>query len=104
LLQSMLKSVSTTQLGLPEARCELPGAFAGSKLSGVGVYGPVVSAEATRPTDHPEALDYFFRGRAALHKGPGRESFAEAISLTEHALALDPRSVEPQQAPCAIRS
>jgi len=54
----------------------------------------LVSAEATRPTDHPEALDYFFRGRAALHKGPGRDSFAEAISLTEHALALDPRSVE----------
>jgi tetratricopeptide (TPR) repeat protein len=29
-----------------------------------------------------------------LHKGPGRDSFAEAISLTEQALALDPRSVE----------
>src|SRR5260370_8347220 len=54
----------------------------------------LVSTEATRPTDHPEILDYFFRGRAALHKGPGRDSFAEAISLTEHALALDPRSVE----------
>ena len=54
----------------------------------------LVSAEATRPTDHPEMLDYFFRGRAALHKGPGRDSFAEAISLTERALALDPRSVE----------
>ena len=54
----------------------------------------LVSAEATRPTDHPEMLDYFFRGRAALHKGPGRDSFAEAISLTEQALALDPRSVE----------
>src|ERR1700730_17551964 len=54
----------------------------------------LVSAEATRPTDHPEMLDYFFRGRAALHKGPGRDSFAEAISLTEHALAIDPPSVE----------
>jgi adenylate cyclase len=54
----------------------------------------LVSAEATRPTDYPEILDYFFRGRAALHKGPGGDSFAEAISLTEHALALDPRSVE----------
>ena len=50
----------------------------------------LVSAEATRPTDHPEMLDYFFRGRAALHKGPGRDSFAEAISLTEQALALEP--------------
>jgi TolB-like protein/Tfp pilus assembly protein PilF len=54
----------------------------------------LVSAEAIRPTDHPEMLDYFFRGRAALNKGPGRETFAEAISLTEHALSLDPRSVE----------
>jgi adenylate cyclase len=54
----------------------------------------LVSAEATRPTDHPEMLDYFFRGRAALHKGPGRDSFGEAINLTEQALALDPRSVE----------
>jgi len=54
----------------------------------------LVSAEATRATDHPEMLDYFFRRRAALHKGPGRDSFAEAISLTERALALDPRSVE----------
>jgi adenylate cyclase len=54
----------------------------------------LMSAEASHPTDHPEALDYCFRGRAALHKGPGRESFAEAIGLTEQALALDPRSVE----------
>ncbi len=53
----------------------------------------LVSAEATRPTDHPEVLDYFFRARAALHKGPGHDSFAEAISLNEQALALDPRSV-----------
>jgi tetratricopeptide (TPR) repeat protein len=54
----------------------------------------MVSAEAIRPTDHPEVLDYIFRARAAFNKGPGRDSFAEAISLTEQALALDPRSVE----------
>jgi adenylate cyclase len=54
----------------------------------------MVSAEATRPTDNPEVLDYIFRGRAALNKGPGRDSFAEEISLFEHALALDPRSVD----------
>jgi adenylate cyclase len=54
----------------------------------------LMSAEASRPTDHPEALDYFFRARAARNKGPGRDSFAEGIALSEHALALDPRSVE----------
>jgi adenylate cyclase len=54
----------------------------------------MVSAEATRPTDRPEVLDYIFRGRAALNKGPGGDSWAEAISLYEQALALDPRSVE----------
>jgi tetratricopeptide (TPR) repeat protein len=31
-----------------------------------------------------------------LNKGPGRESFAEAINLFEDALALDPRSIEAQ--------
>jgi tetratricopeptide (TPR) repeat protein len=54
----------------------------------------LMSAEASHPTDHPEALDYFFRGRAARNKGPSRESYDEAVRLIEHALALDPRSVE----------
>jgi TolB-like protein len=54
----------------------------------------LVSAEATRPTDHPEVLDYIFRGRAAFNKGPGRDSYGEAISLFERALALDPHSVD----------
>jgi adenylate cyclase len=54
----------------------------------------LVSAEATRPTDHPEVLDYIFRARAAFLKGPGRDSFAEGLSLYDHALALDPQSVE----------
>ena len=54
----------------------------------------LVSAEATRPTDHPELLDYIFQARAAYNKGPGRDTYAEAVSLSEHALALDPRSVE----------
>jgi adenylate cyclase len=54
----------------------------------------LVSAEATRPTDHPEVLDYVFRARAAYHGGPGSEAYAETISLYEHASALDPLSVE----------
>jgi adenylate cyclase len=56
----------------------------------------LVSAEANRPTEHPEVLDYIFRGRAARDKGPGRDSYAESISLFERALALDPHSVDAQ--------
>jgi adenylate cyclase len=54
----------------------------------------MVSAEAIRPTDYPEVLDYIFQARAAFNKGPGRDTYAEAISLFERALALDARSVE----------
>jgi adenylate cyclase len=56
----------------------------------------LIGAEATRPTDHPDALDYIFRGRAALLKPLSRERYAEGISSFEHALMLDPRSVEGQ--------
>ena len=56
----------------------------------------LIGAEAARPTEHPDALDYILRGRAALSKPPTRDNYAEAISLFERALALDPRSVEAQ--------
>ena len=56
----------------------------------------LIAAEAARPTDHPDALDYILRGRAALLKPTSRDSYAERISLFEHALALDPQSVEAQ--------
>jgi len=56
----------------------------------------LIRAEATYPTDHPDALDYIFRGRAAMSKPPSRDTHAEAISLFEHALALDPQSAEAQ--------
>jgi adenylate cyclase len=56
----------------------------------------LVGAEAARPTPNPDVLDYILLGRGALNKPPTRNSFAEAISLFEHALALDPRSVEAQ--------
>jgi adenylate cyclase len=52
--------------------------------------------KATRPTDHPDALDYIFRGRTALNKPPSRDSYAEAIGQYERAFALDPGSVEAQ--------
>src|SRR2546423_1488905 len=40
----------------------------------------LVAAEAARPTEHPDALDYIFRGRAAANKPPTRDSQAESIS------------------------
>jgi adenylate cyclase len=56
----------------------------------------LVRAEAARPTEHPDALDYILRGRAARMKPQSRDNFAETIGLFERALALDPRSVEAQ--------
>jgi len=53
-------------------------------------------AEAARPTDNPNAMDYIFKGRAAFAKSGARENVAEAIGFFERALALDPRSVEAQ--------
>jgi TolB-like protein/class 3 adenylate cyclase/cytochrome c-type biogenesis protein CcmH/NrfG len=53
-------------------------------------------AEAARAIEHPDALDYVLRGRAALLRGPTRENYAEAIGLYERALAVDPRSVDAQ--------
>ena len=56
----------------------------------------LVVAEATRPTEHPDALDYILRGRAARLKPISRNVYAEAISMYERALALDPGSAEAQ--------
>jgi TolB-like protein/Flp pilus assembly protein TadD len=54
----------------------------------------VVGAAAARQTEHPDALDYILRGRAARYKLHSRDNSAEQISLFERALALDPCSVE----------
>jgi adenylate cyclase len=56
----------------------------------------LVRAEAGRTTEHPDALDYILRGRAAGLKPPSRDSYAERISWYERALALDPGSIEAQ--------
>jgi TolB-like protein len=54
-------------------------------------------ADAARLTEHPDALDFILRGRAAWWKlSISRETAAEAVSLFERALALDPRAVEAQ--------
>jgi TolB-like protein len=50
----------------------------------------MVQAEARRPIASPDALDYVLRGRWVYNKASTRENFAEAISLYETALALDP--------------
>jgi TolB-like protein/Flp pilus assembly protein TadD len=54
----------------------------------------LIGAEAARPTENPDALDYILRGRAAFSKPRTRDSSTEIISLFERALVLDPRSVE----------
>src|SRR6516165_7894453 len=56
----------------------------------------LVRAEIARPLQHPDALNYILRGRAAMGKPRSRENWALAASLLESALALDPQSVEAQ--------
>jgi TolB-like protein/class 3 adenylate cyclase len=53
-------------------------------------------AAAAQPIEHPDALDYILRGRAAGWKAPSRERYVEAIGHFERALVLDPRSIEAQ--------
>ncbi len=57
----------------------------------------LVNAEAARESEHLDALDYLFRGRAvAWGKPPSAKDFTEAIGLFERALTLDPNSVGAQ--------
>ena len=51
-------------------------------------------AEARRPTDNPDALDYLLRGRAVLTRPISRGNNDEAVKLFETALALDPKAVD----------
>ena len=51
-------------------------------------------AEARRPTDNPDALDYLLRGRAVLTRPITTENNDEAVKLFETALALDPKAVD----------
>ena len=67
-----------------------------TRRTAVAVGSELVIAEASRPTDHPDALHYFFRARAAWSKPPTRQNYAEVINLFECALALDSRSAEIQ--------
>jgi adenylate cyclase len=56
----------------------------------------LIAAEAARPTEHPDALDYILRGRAVWSGWPTEENYAQAVRLFDQALALDPQSVEAQ--------
>ena len=51
----------------------------------------LISAKAARPIKHPDAVDYLLRGYAASNKPFTRGSRAEAISMYELAVALDPQ-------------
>jgi TolB-like protein len=62
----------------------------------------LIDAEAARPTENPDALDYILRGRAENSKPPTRENYDARIALYEQALVLDPRSVEAQSFLAAI--
>jgi tetratricopeptide (TPR) repeat protein len=54
----------------------------------------VIRAEAARPAENPDALDYILRGRAVRNMGSTPENFSESIGLFEKALNLDPASVD----------
>jgi len=56
----------------------------------------LIAAEAARRTEHPDALDYILRGRAAGLRPYSSANQREQIGLFEHALAHDPESVEAQ--------
>jgi adenylate cyclase len=56
----------------------------------------LIAAEAARTAEHPDAIDYLLRARAAYARPPSRQKYTESIHLFERALALDPRSVEAQ--------
>jgi TolB-like protein/DNA-binding winged helix-turn-helix (wHTH) protein len=56
----------------------------------------LISADAARPAEPPDALDYILRARAVLIKPPTSENRAQAITLFERALTLDPQSVSAQ--------
>jgi TolB-like protein len=56
----------------------------------------LIGADAARPTEHPDALEYIVRGRAVSNRPPSRDKYAESIALFERALLLSPHSVTAQ--------
>jgi TolB-like protein/DNA-binding winged helix-turn-helix (wHTH) protein len=62
----------------------------------VALNAAMLNAEASRPTDHPDALGYVLQARAIWWKPRTRDNYAQAVRLLDHALALDPSSIEAQ--------
>jgi TolB-like protein/predicted Zn-dependent protease len=56
----------------------------------------LIGADAARPTEHPDALEYIVRGRAVSYRPSSRDKYAESIALFERALTLSPHSVAAQ--------
>src|SRR5215475_6908733 len=56
----------------------------------------LMAAEARRAERslHPDAMEWYFRGIACLHKGLTNEHLAQARGFLERALALDPGNIE----------
>jgi len=62
----------------------------------VALNAELIDTAAARTVEHPDALDFILRGRAASLAPPTRENYAARIAFFEGALALDPRSIEAQ--------
>jgi len=62
----------------------------------IALHLELLSAEAARPTQHPDALDYALQGRVTWLKARSRDEYAKAVSLFERALTLDAGSIEAQ--------
>jgi TolB-like protein/class 3 adenylate cyclase len=56
----------------------------------------LIDREAVRLSEHPGALDYILRARSLWEKPERDEKLWHIISLYEHALEIDPSSVEAQ--------
>jgi TolB-like protein/class 3 adenylate cyclase len=56
----------------------------------------LVAAEARRAerSQHPDAMDLYFQGRACVNKGINPEYMAQACGFFDRALALDPGNIE----------
>jgi adenylate cyclase len=62
----------------------------------------LIAVEAARPIEHPDALDYILRGRAVLLNTKTPDTYRSATDFFEHALALDPQSVEARSGLAAV--
>jgi len=57
----------------------------------------ITTAAAARPAQNPDVLDYVLRGRASRYRhAASREGYTEQINSFEHALKLDPNSIDAQ--------